>query len=248
MSDDPAVPPSATSVPMTTATALKQYSEMLDDIEGCVDEGVYLKVCNAGMNLHRAKRADLLAGLALGGDNELAFMQPAALDSASDRASDDEASEADYHVDPAVIHSPSNVHRALQTVRMVHSVLLSTLDENKRLSAANGVLEERLGSAQEAIQILKQSGKRAQKGLEQSLARAHDRSTFLKNKCEALNDVVRKEGVSAQVLAAAYLAHGVPAVSSDQACAQRKRTRFYYDDDSELEFDDGDDSLSKDDL
>lgn len=199
MSDGLAVPPSATTAPMATSAALRQYSEMLSDIEGRVDEGVYLQVCNAGMDLHKAKEADLLrAWPTLGDEHELVSPPP------SDDESEDETLEA------ARGGEGSDIRRNLRTVRMVHSALRSTVEENDRLRTANDVHQAQLCAVLERVDAL-----------EQRVQRERRHRIFHKKCCRALEGIVRREGVAAHVLDEAYAAHDV----LDQVCVRERKRK-----------------------
>lgn len=199
MSDGLPVPPSATAAaPMATSAALRQYSEMLSNIEGRVDEGVYLQVCNAGMDLHKAKAADLRARPRLG--DECSSMPPSAGESedGSEDGSGDELDEA------------GEMRRNLRTVRMVHTALRETLDENERLRAANNVHQVQLCSVLERVDAL-----------QHSVECERRRRTFHKKCRRALEGIVLQRGVASEVIDKAYAVHGV----LDQVSARRERKR-----------------------
>lgn len=48
------------TLPTEISVALRECSEMLDEVQEHVDEGTYLKICNVVMKMQNARRADIL--------------------------------------------------------------------------------------------------------------------------------------------------------------------------------------------
>lgn len=183
---------------MATSAALRQYSEMLSDIEGRVDEGVYLQVCNAGMNLHKAKEAELLARPTFADEHSVDSLPP------SDAESEDETFEA------ARFEWRLGGSRNLRTVRMVHGALRSTVEENDRLRTSNDMLQAQLSSVLDRVDAL-----------EQRIQREHRLRIFHKKCCQALQGLLLREGVLMDDIKAAYAAYDV----LDEVCARAERKR-----------------------